>query len=554
MTPMLDDALDGQKQSGDKERSKERETAVQAQVEYENGNYEQALNLLNTLNDSKAVFFNKLITQFQLDNDTDTLLGGLLTSEDLDLDQQVLVDYNRALALAKYRERYEEAIDLLDTRVSVLTESAGLIDESISIKACLLLAILYMERRKDPGKALKPLTFIGEKCDASAHPARLQQLKAKCYLQMNSTKAAKRELKSISGEPLIRSYLELQRSNFKKAMKIFSSCVEDSPLYHNNEALIQYGLGKRCTAVYHMTKAINNNSPEMLYNLGIVHLFTGNAKNAYDILYHLVSHYKNNPRVWSRLAECHLSELCQHSIDELDLNRPRMEQLHPNSDKVYRRIGNHADHARKNTNKNDLTFARGCLLNALTILNSDNCSFFPSCVPSEAELNKFKVSVLLSLAYVNQLLEEHSAAYMFAKTALELDPQDYQLFLAHLYAGDALVQLNQLSEAIEHFDPEFAHYEPTSDDTPQLPPSVSGWFPAQAKVVMLYNQAAACLMKKDFDKAEYALRAIKNYIPPGKAMPSQVLVLNVYLQLYQGSVEIAKNVLRHKHEFRQKQE
>lgn len=178
--------------------NKDREVAHLAQTEYENENHHLVLDLLESLGTNKAVSHNRLITQFGVDNDVDILLEGLITSEDLDLDQQVLVDYNRALVLAKYKQRYEEAIDLLEQRINVLSEQFGLVDDRLGVKMCHLLAILYIERRKDPNKALPLLQFVCEKSDQSSLPPSIQQLKAKCYLEMGSTKLAKRELKTVT--------------------------------------------------------------------------------------------------------------------------------------------------------------------------------------------------------------------------------------------------------------------------------------------------------------------------------------------------------------------
>lgn len=63
-------------------------------------------------------------------------------------------------------------------------------------------------------------------------------------------------------------------------MKIFLTCNDNSSLASNNESLIQFGLGKRNTAAYLLTKTLTSNpiQPEMLYNLAIFHLFTGNYK------------------------------------------------------------------------------------------------------------------------------------------------------------------------------------------------------------------------------------------------------------------------------------
>ncbi|RWS19748.1 CCR4-NOT transcription complex subunit-like protein, partial [Leptotrombidium deliense] len=345
------------------EADSNKECESQAQLEYETGNYEQCLRLLQNSKEQKPVDNNLIITEFAINKDIDTLLNTLKASEELELEQQVLIDFNRALALAKYNQKYDEAIDLLEARMSILSEPFGFVDERLTVKLCLLLSIIYIEKKIQPLKALQILQFISEKCSLSCIPSRLQQLKAKCYLQLGSTKAAKRELKSISGEPLLRSYLELQRNNLKKALKIFNTCTRDSNLYVNNEAIIQYHFGKKNTAVYSLSKIANDASPEVLYNLAIMQLFSGNAKAAFDILYNLVPHFKKNPRLWLRLAECCLEERSKTTLNDFDLLKRKQDIV-----EGYVGEGLQRKLVLRGTNcsidsKETLLFTRGCLMN-----------------------------------------------------------------------------------------------------------------------------------------------------------------------------------------------
>ena len=536
---------DYSKTHGDKEgseRTRERDIGINAQAEYESGNYAECLKCLDSLSESKALEYNRLIAQFAVDKHVDKLLGGLLTSEDLDLDQQVLVDYNRALALAKYRERFDEAIDLLENRMSVLSESASLVDERLAMKVYLLLAILYMERRKDPLKALPLLQYISEKCDVSCHPPRLQQLKAKCFLQLGSHKNAKRELKAISGEPLIRSYLELQRNNHRKALKIFSSCTEETALYKNNDALIHYGLGKKNTAVFCMTKAVAKTPcPEMLYNLAILHLFTGNTKNAFDILYNLIPSFKSNPRIWFRLADCCLEE--RNRNNEIETQRLKCDLIRA-PDTFRRKLLTIS----QNEDEESLVFARGCLMNALTVMNSSTCNFYPSNAPSENEMIKLKIALFLNLAYTNLILNDYSPAYTFAKSALSLQPKGHQKALANLYAGESLLFLDKISEAISHFSPSHAAEETVAveEGAPTPPPqNPCSWFPHTARVVLTFNQAVAYCLKGDMDKASDTLRQIPQHVTsPDTLVPVQVVSLATYIHLHQGHVDSAKSLLK----------
>ncbi|RWS04086.1 CCR4-NOT transcription complex subunit 10-like protein [Dinothrombium tinctorium] len=530
------------------EVNKERDFESKAQFEYENGNYNQCLQFLQNIPESKAVENNRIITQLAIDGDVDSFLSRLKISEDLDLEQQVLIDYNRSLVLAKHKQSYDEAIDLLEARMSVLSEPFGFVDERLTVKLCLLLAIIYIEKKKQPLKALSILHFISEKCNNSFLPTRLQQLKAKCYLQMGSTKAAKRELKSISGEPLLRTYLELQRNNLKKAMKIFNTCNRDSTLYVNNEAIIQYHSGKKNSAVYLLSKIAKEATPEILYNLAIMHLFSGNAKTAFDILYNLVPNFKTNPRLWLRLAECCLEERNKSTINDFDLLKRKQDIVEGYvGEGVYRKLilrGSSSAVSGKDT----LLFCRGCLMNALTLLNSSDVNFYPSNPPSETELNKLRISVFLSLSFVNILLCDYFQAYKCAIEALNLQPTGYQKVLTHLYAGEALVWMDDIAEAITHFSPDLISTEVSSNTENSDHPANSNpiWYPNTAKIVIIYNLSVAYTLRGELSKASETLRQVGPSVSSASnaVVPVQVIMLAIYLQLQQGYIDLAKSIIK----------
>lgn len=519
------------------EGTKDREIASEAQTEYENGNYEVVLQMLDTLGTDKAVKHNKLITQFGIDDNIDTLLSELITSEDLDVDQQIVIDYNRALVLAKYMQRYDEAIDLLEQRVP---QSFGTLDDkSPIVKLCLLLSILYIEQRKDPKKALSLLQFITENSEQNSFPPRIQQLKAKCYLQLGLTKLAKRELKSISGEPLIRSYLEFQRANYKKAMKIFSNCTDLSPsMTANNEALIQYGLGKKNTAAFLMTKSINTLTSEMLYNFGCFHLFTGNSKSALEIFMKIVPMFSKNPRIWLRIAECCFE---QHK----QLNRKNDHFMKQKQAIVAGHIGegNHRklilnEFTNTKIDEENMCFARSCLNNALSLINSPDQCFLPSNTPNETEIVKLKISILLASTFVNLILADYTLALKHVHDALKLSPSGYQKILAHLYAAEALVWLDKISEAIGHLNPEMISKEQSSTESVNNPK----WYPNSAKAIILYNLAVTYTMKGENEKATETLKQIG--ASSDSLTARQIFMLAIYLQLQQGNVDVAKALIK----------
>ncbi|XP_054164086.1 CCR4-NOT transcription complex subunit 10-like [Oppia nitens] len=560
----------------DMEKDKDREVAIQAQVEYENGNNSLVLDLLETLGTNKAIQHNRLITQFANDQNVDTLLDGLITSEDMDVDQHVLIDYNRALVLAKYLHRYDEAIDLLEQRRNLFTNDSmfGFVDDKLAIKVCHLLVILYLERRKDPNKALPLLQTITDKSDSSSVPNNLQQLKAKCYLQLGSVKTAKRELKSVGGQTLLRSYLEFQRQNYKKAMKVFQTCTDSqNPLYVNNEALINFGLGKRNTAVFLMAKTLKSKpNPETLYNLAIFHLFTGNPDSAFDILYTLAPLYRKNPQLWLRLAESRLqkyrnlrkSVIIDNKTD-FDLCRRKHDVVNEHiGEGIHRKLILSSSSQAVNSDSEALCFCRSSLTNALTLINFPNeRNFLPSNPPTDSELNRLKISILLCLSYVNLTLYDYSLAAQHANDALKLSPLGYQKVLAHLYAGEALIYLDQISEAIGHFNPElFVNQSNTltnnnnynnnnnnnSNNTTNNNTEVDKiytpqWFSGTSgKAVLLYNLSIAYTLRGEYDKASETLRQVGQV--SDQNITGQVFMLAVYLQLQQGNVDCAKTLIK----------
>ena len=552
----------------DIENNKDREIAIQAQTEYENKNNEVVLQLLETLGTNKAIQHNRLITQFGIDQNVEDLLSGLITSEDMDLDQHILIDYNRALVLAKYKQRFDEAIDLLEQRRNLFNNESmfGFIDDKLVIKLSHLLVVLYLERRKEPEKALPLLHLIAEKCDSTSVPNNLQQLKAKCYLQMGSVKAAKRELKAIGGQPLLRSYLEFQRNNYRKAMKVFQTCADsENSLYVNNEALINFGLGKKNTAVFLMSKTLKSKpNPEMLYNLAIFHLFTGNPNSAFDILYTLAPLYRKNPQLWLRLAESQLEKyrsakrLANNLKSDFDFCRKKheivSEQIGEGSHRKL--ILNGSSSHTVNSETEALCFARSCLNNALTLINSPNDRCFrPSNPPIDTELNRLKISILLCSAYVNLTLMDYSLAIRHANDALKMSPTGYQKALAHLYAGEALVYLDQISEAIGHFNPELFTIQASNNNNNNEATDVSttpNWFGNSGKAVLLYNLSLAYTLRGEFDKASETLRHVGQVTSqvsssgqsPDQNITGQVFMLAVYLQLQQGNTDCAKTLIK----------
>lgn len=198
-------------------------------------------------------------------------------------------------------------------------------------------------------------------------------------------------------------------------------------------------------------------------------------------------------------------------------------------------------------------FARGCLANALILLNSSDFSFVPSNPPSENELNRLKTSILISLAFVNLSLCDYRQALQHAHDALKLSPTGYQKVLSHLYAGEALVWLDQISEAIGHFNPEMISNEiSNASNNADGEAATPTWFPNTVKWVLLYNLAVAYTLRGELDKAAESLKQVGSNANSANdtAIPVHVFMLSIYIQLQQGCYDVAKTIIRQLPQYR----
>ena len=537
---------------------KEREVAIQAQTEYDRGNCKECIQLLDSLSESKGRILNRALAQFSLDQDVDCLLNHLIATEDLEPNQQVLVDYNRALALARFKGDFDEAIDLLENRRAVLPESSGVIDDRLVIQLTLLLGILYLESKKDPQKAFNLFQVVSEKADPSlCPPDKIQQLKVKAYLQMGKTTIAKKELKTIAGvHPFLRCLVDYQKGNFKKASKTLETIPDEaeSVVYRNNDALILFASGKRNTAAFKFNSMVDSSLTslpvEAVYNLAVVQLLTGNCHHSRQLLSKLLPHFRFNPRLWLRFGETFLQEQSRNFLLDIDLNLHKQDIVNGFAgDGIHRKLLL-KPHSSRSLNMESITIAKTCFLNGLQCFNSRNLSFFPSNVLSEKEVIRLKTALLLSLTYIHLTLDDVYLALSSARAALLLNPKGYQRALANLYAGESLLLLDRVSEAVIHFNPILATEDPSqqqpisSEEIVPPPEFISSWYPNTARVTLTYNLALTLTLRGEYDRAIETLRQIISNVTNETIVPIHVIMLAVYIQLQQGSIEGAKALIR----------
>ncbi|KAF4525676.1 hypothetical protein B566_EDAN010666 [Ephemera danica] len=184
----------------------------------------------------------------------------------------------------------------------------------------------------------------------------------------------------------------------------------------------------------------------------------------------------------------------------------------------------------------------------------------PQCLPSspltDTEVEGLRISILASSAYVCLCLGEPVMAVEHAKALLALPtlPGAYRL-LGHLYAAEGLLQLDQISEAVELLQPDTlpadlgltlpepmgTEHEPGAETRPQAP-----WEPMSvmtARATMLYNLAVAYAIRGNLDKASETISLVWASKTESSKIPVHLIMLTIYVELQQGHVQNARNLL-----------
>ncbi|XP_048651454.1 CCR4-NOT transcription complex subunit 10 isoform X5 [Marmota marmota marmota] len=138
--------------------------------------------------------------------------------------------------------------------------------------------------------------------------------------------------------------------------------------------------------------------------------------------------------------------------------------------------------------------------------------------------------------------------------------RDYR-FLGHLYAAEALISLDRISDAITHLNPENVTdvslgissneqdqgsdkgeneaMESSGKRAPQCYPSSVN----SARTVMLFNLGSAYCLRSEYDKARKCLHQAASMIHP-KEVPPEAILLAVYLELQNGNTQLALQIIK----------
>lgn len=671
--------------------------AASAYEAFSTGKYDESLKQLETLHELNKedykIALNKAVVEFYKSSQTTTgtlkqtlmaMKNQVHTSaediEGLDDVENSLLYYNQAI-IHYHMRQYSEAIAIGERLYQFLEPF-----EKFAQAVCFLLVDLYLLTFQ-PEKALHLLAVLdklsvqgsnkngkGESNTSNkdganqraeftamieAAKSKMHQYKVRAYIQMKSSKACKREIKSVMNTAgnsapslFLKSNFEYLRGNYRKAVKLLnSSNIAEHPgpiktgecvrcMFWNNLGCIHFAMGKHNLGIFYFKKALQENDHtcaqlgdgssgqskkftgipmcallankryELLYNCGIQLLHIGRPLAAFECLMEAVQVYHSNPRLWLRLAECCISANKGGSEQEskgLPCKKGIVQSI---VGQGYHRKIVLASQSTQNTIYSEgqsaaipvasMEFAAICLRNALLLLpehqqqdsktengsksssqsgstesgseNSDACSGkgqeadkFLSAAPSsplrKQEVENLRCSILACSAYVALALGDNLMALNHAEKLLHQTKVSGSLkFLGHLYAAEALISLDRISDAIAHLNPEnvsdvsmgvLTSEQDQGSDKGDEPVESSGkqtplCYPSSvtaARAMMLFNLGSAYCLRSEYEKARKCLHQAASMVNT-KEIPPEAILLGVYLELQNGNTQLALQIIK----------
>uniref|UniRef100_A0AAZ3QG47 CCR4-NOT transcription complex subunit 10 n=1 Tax=Oncorhynchus tshawytscha TaxID=74940 RepID=A0AAZ3QG47_ONCTS len=604
----------------------EKAIAANALEAFTAGNYEESLKHLGKLQELNKedykIALNKAIAEFYKSGQTTTctlkqtliaMKNQVHTSmEDIDgLDdvENSLLYYNQAI-IHYHMRQYSEAIAIGERLYQFLEP----FEEKFALAVCFLLVDLYLltyqpekalhllavleklsvqgnnKNGNEDGKAAFELLLLFHTCRSSR-----PQYKVRAYIQMKSSKACKREIKSVmntagnsASSLFLKSNFEYLRGNYRKAVKLLnSSNIAEHPgaiktgecvrcMFWNNLGCIHFAMGKHNLGIFYFKKALQENDHtcaqlgdakqfsgipmcallankryELLYNCGIQLLHIGRPLAAFDCLMDAVQVYHSNPGLWLRLAECCIAA-----------NKGSLEQDNkglPSKKGIVQAIVGQGYHRK-------IILASQSTQNTIYSGKVQEGDKFLSAAPSsplrKQEVENLRCSLLACSAYVALVLGDNLMALNHAEKLLHQTKLSGSLkFLGHLYAAEALISLDRISEAIGHLNPEnvtdvsmgvlsseqdqgpdkgdLEPVESSGKQTPLCYPSTV----SSARAIMLFNLGSAYCLRSEYEKARKCLHQAASMVNT-KEIPPEAILLAVYLELQNGNTQLALQIIK----------
>ncbi|KAG5271863.1 hypothetical protein AALO_G00184970 [Alosa alosa] len=378
-------------------------------------------------------------------------------------------------------------------------------------------------------------------------------------------------------------------------------------LQENDHTCAQLGDGsngqsKKFTGIP-MCALLANKRHELLYNCGIQLLHLGRPLAAFECLMEAVQVYHANPRLWLRLAECCIAANKGSSEQENKGLPSKKGIVQSIVGQGYHRKIVLASQSTQNTVYSEgqsaaipvasMEFAAICLRNALLLLpetqlpeareqppstessaegtdaasgkGQDGEKFIPAAPSSplrKQEVENLRCSILACSAYVALALGDNLMALSHSEKLLYQPKLCGSLkFLGHLYAAEALISLDRISDAIAHLNPEnvtdvslgvspseqdqgtdkgdLEPVESSGKQTPLCYPSTV----TSARAMMLFNLGSAYCLRSEYEKARKCLHQAASMVNT-KEIPPEAILLGVYLELQNGNTQLALQIIK----------
>lgn len=276
--------------------------------------------------------------------------------------------------------------------------------------------------------------------------------------------------------------------------------------------------------------------PLYVYNLGLGLLGTNNCEGSFECLVEAARHYPNNPKVWLHLAECCVKKCCnddnqQYTVKKLGSGSHTRILFAKEGKDRYSLAGE--SYAIPSLS---LEFAALCLRNVMTLLPNQeppaDITLPIIQAPPGHPINwkqrcELKNSALVLQTYIFLNLQDPLSALVSANELLsQIDVSNSHKAWAHIYAAEALINLDRIGDAVEHLNPPMIN-----DLVSTLPYEMSDMI-----AVSVWAKAAVChILRGDLVTARKILLQINS---------PRVLPLQMYLEICTGNIENCHTILR----------
>ncbi|XP_010769582.1 LOW QUALITY PROTEIN: CCR4-NOT transcription complex subunit 10 [Notothenia coriiceps] len=523
----------------------------------QSGKYDESLKHLETLQELNKedykIAMNKAVVEFYKSSQTTTgtLKQTLMamknqvhtSAEDIDgLDdvENSWLYYNQAI-IHYHMRQYSDAIAIGERLYQFLEPF-----EKFAQAVCFLLVDLYLLTFQ-PEKALHLLAVLdklsttgsskngkGESSNKDganqkaeftammeAAKSKMHQYKVRAYIQMKSSKACKREIKSVMNTAgnsapslFLKSNFEYLRGNYRKAVKLLnSSNIAEHPgpiktgecvrcMFWNNLGCIHFAMGKHNLGIFYFKKALQENDHTCAQ--------LGDGSNAHGEAGARLSTVNNGFLLTEELLFDSCVMMCCSGKG-------------PEADKFL--------------------------------------SAAPSSPLRKQEVENLRCSILACSAYVALALGDNLMALNHAEKLLHQTKVSGSLkFLGHLYAAEALISLDRISDAIGHLNPEnvsdvsmgvLSSEQDQGSDKGEEPVESSGkqtplCYPSSvtsARAMMLFNLGSAYCLRSEYEKARKCLHQAASMVNT-KEIPPEAILLAVYLELQNGNTQLALQIIK----------